>query len=403
VILAAAGGAREMDVNAIAAALREERLDAWLFYDFHVRDPVAYRVLGLEDIRSASRRWFYLLPARGEPVKIVSSVEKWKLDRLPGRAVVYRGWRELNQALAATLGGLRRVAMNVSPACQIPVISLVDSGTVELVRSFGCDVVSSVDLAQRFEATIDQRGYKGHLEAGRRIHRIKDEAFDGIRAALASGRSITEYDVQQSILAAFGREGLTCDDHPPMVGVNDHAADPHFECRKEGTREIRRGDAVLIDLWARLDEPASIYHDITWCGFAGTEPPAEYLRIFRLVCKARDAAVGFVRARLGRPEGCRGWEVDDHCRSVITDGGYGERFLHRTGHSIGTTVHGNGANLDNLETHDDRRLVPGLCFSVEPGIYLEGRMAARSEVNVFITPDGKAEVTGPAQQDLVLV
>jgi len=392
-----------MDPKAIAEALREERLDGWLFYDFHMRDPVAYRVLGLESVQSATRRWFYLLPARGEPVKIVSSVEKWKLDPLPGRAIVYRGWRELHAALAEALAGMRRVAMHVSPSGRIPTISLVDSGTVDLVRSFGCDVVSAVDLAQRFEAAIDARGYAGHLEAGRRVHAIKDGAFDEIRGALRAGRRITEYDVQQTILAAFAGSGLTCDGHPPMVGINDHAADPHFECRQEGSREIKRGDAVLIDLWARLDEPGSTYHDITWCGFAGAKPPAEYLKIFRLVCSARDAAVDFVRARLAAPEGCRGWEVDDACRAVIAEGGYGERFLHRTGHSIGNTVHGNGANMDNLETHDDRRLIPGLCFSIEPGIYLEGRMAARSEVNVFITPAGEAEVTGPAQEELILV
>ncbi len=392
-----------MDPKAIAAALAEESLDAWLFYDFHMRDPVAYRVLGLDSVKSATRRWFYLLPARGEPVKIVSSVEKWKLDALPGRAIVYRGWQELHEALAATLAGLRRVAMNISPAGSIPTISLVDSGTVDLVRSFGCDVVSSVDLAQRFEAVIDESGYRGHIEAGRRVHGVKDGAFDEIRRALLAGRPISEYEVQQRILAAFEREGLTCDDHPPMVGVNDHAADPHFECREDGTRQIRRGDAVLIDLWARLDEPGSIYHDITWCGFAGTEPPAEYRAIFALVCSARDAAVDFIRARLAGPEGCRGWEVDDACRAVIAAGGYGERFLHRTGHSIGNTVHGNGANMDNLETHDDRRLIPGLCFSIEPGIYLEGRMAARSEVNVFITASGEVEVTGPVQRELVLV
>ncbi len=392
-----------MDVKAIAAALREERLDGWLFYDFHMRDPVAYRVLGLDQVRSASRRWFYLLPAVGEPVKIVSSVEKGKLDPLPGRSIVYRGWRELLGALAAALGGLRRVAMNVSPGGLIPTISLVDSGTVELVRSFGCDVVSSMDLAQRFEAVIDRRGYDSHVEAGRRVHRIKDAAFEAIGAALRAGRPITEHEVQRLILEEFAGSGLTCDDHPPMVGVNDHAADPHFETGALDARTIRRGDAILIDLWARLDEPGSIYHDITWCGFAGGEPPADYLAIFELVCRARDAAVEFLGSRLASPQGCRGWEVDDRCRAVITEAGYGQQFLHRTGHSIGATVHGNGANLDNLETHDDRRLIPGLLFSVEPGVYLEGRMAARSEINVFITPEGRAEVTGPVQRQLVLV
>jgi Xaa-Pro dipeptidase len=392
-----------MNPEKIAAALREERLDGWLLYDLRMRDAVAYRVLGLDSVQSATRRWFYLLPARGEPVKIVSSVEPKKLDPLPGRTIVYRGWRDLHAALAEVLSGLRRVAMNISPAGRIPLMSLVDAGTVDLVRSFGCDVVSSVEIAQAFEAVLDADGYATHMEAGRQVHAIKDAAFDEIRQALRSGRRITEYQVQQRIVAAFAAAGLTCDNHPPMVGVNDHAADPHFECVEQGTREIRRGDAILIDLWARLDRPGSIYHDITWCGFAGDTPAEEYAGLFSVARQARDAAVDFIRARLATPDGCRGFEVDDACRAVIAQAGHGERFLHRTGHSIGNAVHGYGANMDNLETHDDRPLIPGLLFSIEPGIYLEGRMAVRTEVNVFITPSREVEVTGPAQRELVLV
>lgn len=390
------------DIAPIQEALREAGLDGWLFYDFHNRDQIAYRILGLDFGAFTSRRWFYYVPARGEAVRVVSRVEPGRLDALPGEKRFYLSWSELREVLRSLVGG-RTVAMQYSPDGAIPYISLVDGGTLDLVRAAGAEVVSSADLVQIFEACIGEDGYQSHVEAGRRLHRIKDEAFERIRAALRRGETLTEYDVQQFIVRRFPEEGLDCKGEWPIVGVNEHPADPHFLPTPSNTYTIRRGDTILIDLWARLRGEGTIFADITWCGFAGEEPPEEYARIFEVVCRARDAAVAFVRQRFESGVPCRGFEVDDACRAVVREAGYGDFFVHRTGHSIGPEVHGNGVNLDNLETCDRRLLMPGLCFSVEPGIYLAGRMAVRTEVNVFIRPGGQVEVTGPVQRELVLV
>jgi len=285
----------------------------------------------------------------------------------------------------------------------IPYVGLVDAGTVELVRSFGHEVATSADLVQRFEATYGAEGLQSHAWAGERVQAIKDEAFQMMRAALERDRPLKEHDVAAFIVSRFEKEGLEWDGEIPIVGFNDHPADPHFEPTPENSHVLKPGDTVLLDLWARRRDPPGVYYDITWCAFAGTEPPAEYVKIFETVRDARDAALALVRERFAAGTPCHGYEVDDACRAVVRAAGYGDRFLHRTGHSIGTSVHGNGANIDNLETKDERRIVPGTCFSIEPGIYLSGRMAARSEIDVFVTPDGKPEVFGPMQRELVLL
>ena len=391
-----------MNLTAIQSAIRQAGLDGWLFCDFHNRDELAYRILGLEFGKFTSRRWFYYIPAGGQPVRLVSRVEPSRLDLLPGDKAMYLSWRELFEGLAQIVRG-RNIAMQYSPDNAIPYVSLVDGGTIELVRSAGANVVSSADLVQQFEAVIDDAGFQSHLDAGRRVDAVKDEAFALVREALRDGRDLTEYDVQRFILKRFVDNGLDCMGEVPIVGVNDHPSDPHFEPTPENCRVIKRGDTLLIDLWAKLAQPGSIFYDITWCGFAGSEPPAEYVKIFDIVRQARDAAVAFVRERFAGGRECFGWEVDDACRAVVAASGYGPYFIHRTGHSIGVQVHGNGVNIDNLETRDLRRLVPGICFSVEPGIYLAGRMAVRSEINVFIRPGGEVVVTGPTQGELVLV
>jgi Xaa-Pro aminopeptidase len=391
-----------MNLAAIQSAIRAADLDGWLFCDFHNRDAVAYRILGLDFAKFTSRRWFYLVPASGEPVRLVSRVEPARLDSLPGEKRFYLSWRDLADGLAALVKG-RRVAMQYSPDDAIPYVSLVDAGMLDLVRSAGAEVASSADLVQAFEAVIDDDGFETHMEAGRRIHAIKDEAFALIGTALSSGQSLTEYDVQRFILRRYLDNGLDCMGENPIVGVNDHPADPHFEPTPENCRVIARGDTILIDLWAKLARPGAIFHDITWCGFAGDSPPDEYARIFAVVRRARDAAVSFARDRFAAGSDCAGFEVDDACRRVVADAGYGDRFIHRTGHSIGVQVHGNGVNIDNLETRDLRRLVPGICFSVEPGIYLPGRMAVRTEIDVFVRQGGEVVVTGPAQRELILV
>jgi Xaa-Pro dipeptidase len=293
------------------------------------------------------------------------------------------------------------VAMQYSPSANIPYVSIVDGGTIDLVRSLGFDVVSSADLVQTFQAVLDDAQYRAHLEAGERVQRIKNEAFDLVAHGLRAHETLTQYDVQQFIVRRYGEEGLTCKGEYPIVGTNEQPADPHFEPTPANARPIRKGDTLLIDLWAKLDQPGAIFYDITWCGFAGTTPPPRYVEIFHVVRDARDAALEFVRARFASGTPVHGWEVDDACRAVVEKAGYAQHFIHRTGHSIGEEVHGNGVNIDNLETRDERLLIPGVAFSIEPGIYLP-EFGIRSEIVVHMTAEG-ADVTGEAQAQITLL
>jgi Xaa-Pro aminopeptidase len=392
-----------MDLKAIQSALKEKGVDGWLFYDFHNRDHLAYRILGLDFHKMTSRRWFYFIPADGEPVKLAHRVESTKLDTLPGTKVMYHPWEELHQRLREMLGDPKTIAMQYSPLNNIPYVSIVDGGTVELIRSFGHEVVPSADLVQQFEAIIDEKGYQSHLKAGDIIQHIKNEAFTEIGKAISEERKLTEFDLMNFILRRFEEEGIDPGEDVPIVGINDHPADPHFEPKEEGSYEFKKGDKILIDLWGKLKEPGSIYYDITWCGYVGDDPPEKYQEIFHVVRDARIAAVNFIRERFAKNDPVFGWEVDDACRAVVKEAGYGDYFVHRTGHSIGEEVHGNGVHIDNLETKDERQLVHGICFSIEPGIYLEGEMAARSEIDCFITLDGEVVVHGEEQMELVRV
>jgi len=392
-----------MELERIQKELDLAGLDGWLFYDFHNRDPIAYRVLGMDFGKFTSRRWFYFIPRQGQPVRLAHKVESTKLDALPGEKRTYLGWKELHQVLPEVLGGAKRVAMQFSPMAAIPYVSTIDAGTVELVRSLGVEVCSSADLVQTFEAVIDEAGYQSHLVAGEKIQKIKDQAFQMIGDFLKEGKPLSEYELQQWIVERFDQEGLDCMKEFPIVGINDHPADPHFEPTKANSYNFKQGDCVLIDLWAKLAQPGAIFYDITWCGFIGNQPPAKYVEIFNAVRDARKAAVQFVRDRFEKKEPCYGYEVDDACRQVVEKAGYGEYFIHRTGHSIGEEVHGNGVNIDNLETKDERQLVPGICFSVEPGIYLKGEMAVRSEIDVFITSSNEVVVAGAEQESLILI
>jgi len=392
-----------MDLDRIQKAIMDKGIDGWLFYDFHHRDAMAYRILGLDFSKFTTRRWFYYIPAKGDPVRIVSAVETKKLDSLTGEKMIYRSWEELHRIIRETLANARHIAMQYSPNNNIPYVSVVDAGTIELIQSFGVSVVSSADLVQTFEAVIDEEGYNAHLEAGVNVQQIKDEAFELIGEKIRKNEKVTEYEVQQYIVKRFDEEGLTDDGDHPIVGVNDHPADPHFEPTAENTYTIKKGDTLLIDLWARKNDDTGIYYDITWCGYIGNDPPAKYVEIFNTVRDARNAARDFIRERFAKNQPCHGYEVDDVCRQVVIDAGYGDYFVHRTGHSIGREVHGNGVHIDNLETKDERELVPGICFSIEPGIYLPGEMAVRSEIDVFITQDGEVVVAGDEQENLILL
>jgi len=385
------------NIQAIQAALREQKLDGWLFYDILHRDPIAYRVLGLGHVL-AKRRWFYMIPARGQPRKLVHRIEAATLDSLPGEKMLYAAAEELEKNLKKLVGRAKKVAMQYSPNNSIPYISLVDAGTVELIRSQGCKVMSSADLVQQFEAVWSPEQLASHRAAGRVIDAITQAAFAEAARRVAANESFTEFDLQEWILGQFRANGVVSDS-APIVAVGPHSGDPHYEPQRNNSSPVRCGDFLLLDIWAKTSVPNSVYYDITWTGFLGAKIPPKYAKIFSIVRDARDAAADFVleNVRAGRP--IQGWQVDRVAREVIRKAGFAKYFVHRTGHNIGQEVHGAGANMDGLETRDIRRVIPHTCFSIEPGIYLP-EFGVRSEVNVYVGQDA-AEVTGPAQTEIL--
>lgn len=388
-------------VTAIQRALQEmDGLDGWLFYDFRGSDPLAYRVLLLDPGRHVTRRWYYWIPATGEPVKLLHRIEPHVLDELPGEAQRYVSWEQQRALLSSLLRNRRRIAMQYSPLNAVPYLARVDAGTIDLIRSFGLDVVTSADLVQQFEAVWTDRQLESHRYATEALRRIVDDAFAHVGASIAKGRALTEYGLQQFILARIHDAGMTTSS-APIAAVDAHSADPHYGPVESDSSPITRENLLLIDLWAKQTEPGSVYGDITWTGYTDKQIPAKQRMIFDYVRQGRDAALSFVRERVASGRFPFGWEVDDVCRNVIRDAGYGDFFVHRTGHSIGEEVHGNGANIDNLETQDGRRLMPRTCFSIEPGIYLPGEFGIRSELDVYVS-EREALVYGePLQTDIV--
>jgi Xaa-Pro aminopeptidase len=386
-----------MDIRAIQAALKDLSLDGWLFYDHHHRDPIAYRVLGLDHMLT-TRRWYYLVPASGEPAKLVHRIESHNLDALPGKRHEYSTWREQREKLAAMLGGAKKLAMEYSALNDIPYVGLVDAGTVELVRSFGIEITSSADLVQLFEARWTPEQLAGHLEAGKVVHAAIREGFRAIAEAVRSGRGTDEYKIQQVVREAMRAQGVESED-PPDVAVNANSSDQHYCALPSKSKPIGQGDWVLLDVWGKKATPGAVFFDITWTGYVGDQVPERHASIFNIVKQARDAAIDLVQTATRQGRSLAGWEVDDAARGVITKAGYGDYFVHRTGHSIGEDIHGNGANMDNFETRDTRRVIPRTCFSVEPGIYLP-EFGVRSEVNVYVD-EREARVTGEIQQAVV--
>ena len=388
----------------IQKALGAAKLDGWLFYDFRGSDPLALRILKLDREAVGSRRWFYYVSASGECLKIVHRIEPAKLDALPGKRVEYSSWKELHALLRETLTAGKkkpRVAMQYSPLNDIPYMSKVDAGTVELIRSFGVEIVTSAELVQQFEAVWSLEQWRTHVEASDKMHRIVFDAFDEIARRVRANEPTTEYDVQQFIVRRWHEEGMGSEKDHPIVAVNANTADPHYTPQREGSLPIGRGDFVLLDLASKLRTPGAVFTDQTWTGYVGESVPAEMTRIFEIVREARDAAVEFVRVNIRDGKAIRGADVDDVSRGVIARAGYADQFTHRTGHSIGEEVHGNGVNIDNLETRDSRRITPGVCFSIEPGIYLKGKFGVRSEIDVYVR-DREIEVTGqPIQTEII--
>ena len=386
-----------LNLAAIQTALRESHLDGWLMYDFRASNILARRILQFADGPAGSRRWVYFIPSEGPPRKLVHRIESGALDHLPGEKQVYLKWQEFEAGVAALVAGRKRVAMEYSPRNGNPYISRVDAGTVELVREAGAEVSPSGDLIQLFEAVWDDEQWAMHLEASLHTDSAYPAAWSFIAQEIRSRGETTEAAVRDVIMAHFAKHRLTTY-HPPIVGVNANSGDPHYET---GTAPIRPGDFVLIDLWAKLDQPRAVYSDLTRVGFVGDSVPAKYESIFQIVAAARDAAIQLVRDRFAAKQVLYGFEVDDAARQVIDQSGYGAYFVHRTGHSIGQETHGNGANIDNLETHETRRILPGCCFSIEPGIYLP-EFGVRSEVDVFVDRTGEVHVTAGQLQRSVI-
>ena len=386
------------DIKAIQAQLRASKIDGWLFYDHHHRDPIAAHLLGIDGNGMATRRWFYFIPSRGEPRKLVHRIEQGALDCVSGSKNVYSGWEELQSGLRKLLSGSTKIAMQYSPENNIPYIGLVDAGTVELVRKLKKKVVTSADLVQTFEATWTVEQLASHLEAGKIIDRITRGAFEAAAASVEDGNPITEFELQQWILDQFRENGITTAE-PPVAAVQPNNGNPHYEPKEGASRPIRAGDLLLLDIWGKFAKPGSVYYDITWVGYLGKRVPGAYSKIFGIVREARDRAIDFVKESVARGRTIHGWEVDRVARESIRKAGYAKNFVHRTGHSIGQEVHGNGANMDGLETRDDRNVVPRTCFSIEPGIYLP-EFGIRSEVDVYIG-EREARVTGAIQEEVL--
>ena len=390
-----------LDVAGIQRCLRADGVDGWLLYDFHGSNPIAAGLAGLTGgPHMTTRRWYYLIPAAGEPRGLVHAIERHNLDGLPGTKAVYAGREQLDAGLDALLAGVRRVAMEYSPGCAIPYMSRVDAGTAEAVRGRGVTIVSSGDLVQRFEAVWTDAQLALHREASAALYRIKDRAFASAAAAIRSGAPLGEHALQQQMVTWFEEEGLVSDS-APVVAVGANAGNPHYLPTASASRPIAPGELLLLDLWGKRREPGAVFADITWVGFTGTRVPDDQARAFAAIVAARDAAVALVEQAAGRDEPLQGWQVDRAARNVLEGAGYGGQILHRTGHSLGEHVHGNGVHLDDYETHDDRHLIPGTGFTVEPGLYFD-TFGVRTEINMY-RGEHEALVTGPRQTEIVTV
>jgi Xaa-Pro aminopeptidase len=384
-----------LDIAEIQRALRAGGLDGWLLYDFHGSNPIAARLAGLTGgAVMTTRRWYYLIPAEGHPRGIVHAIERHNLDALPGLRIVYASHVQLDEALTTVLTGCARIAMEYSPGCAIPYLSRVDAGTAEAVRQRGVDIVSSGDLVQQFEASWNAVQLASHVAASDALYRIKERAFTAARIALQDRVRLTEYDLQQQMVGWFDEEGLVSDS-PPVVAIGANAGNPHYLPTRERSSVLVPDQVLLLDLWGKRREAGAVFADITWVGFTGERVPDAPTRAFQAIAAARDAAVELVEKAAAAGRDLRGWEVDRAARAVLDNAGFADHVLHRTGHSLGEQVHGNGVHLDDYETHDDRRILPGAGFTIEPGLYFES-FGVRTEINMF-RGDREARVTGPRQ------
>jgi Xaa-Pro aminopeptidase len=383
-----------VDVAAIQAVLREAKLDGWLLYDFHGVNPVVRLLLGLRGM--ATRRLFVFLPATGEPVAVAHRIELQPLEGFPGRVIPYSAWRELEAALRATVSD-KRVAMEISQDDSVPYLDRVPLGVAQYLERFGVTIVPSDELVSQFAARWSPDDAQKHRAAASQLAGIAQQAFRDVGDALANGRALSELDVQRSVLAAIERAGLQTQD-APIAAFGPHSANPHYEPQGGADGMLRPGQVVLLDLWGCY--PGSVYADQTWMAHAGPAPD-DVRHVWHTVRDARDAVIARLAEACAHGERIRGADLDDVARGTIERAGYGEAFVHRTGHSIDRDLHGSGPHLDNYETRDERTLLPGSGFSVEPGVYLPERFGVRSEINVLLHAD-RPEVT-PADPQAELI
>ena len=391
-----------MEIQDVQKHLVKEKIDGWLLYDFNGINTLARDFLQIDRKALITRRFFYWIPAKGEPVKILHRIEPHVLSDIPGTVFFYSRWQELEEQLGNLLKGVKIVAMEYSPRNAIPYVSRVDGGMIDLVRSFQVEVVSSASFLQYYTCVLDEEQYKLHKEAADLLDRVVGEAWEKIAQSLIKGTNINEYQVQQFIAEQIAMRGFMAEG-TPIVGVNGHSADPHYEPSKENSSEIKKGDFVLIDLWCKKKHPKAIYGDICRVAVADAQATQRQKEIFSIVRQAQKAATDFVIDRYAKHESLKGYEVDQVSRKIIEEKGYGKYFTHRTGHNIYTQDHGPGAHIDSLETQDVRELIPRTCFSIEPGIYLQGEFGIRLEYDVFLGDQGKVYINGGHQDEILIL
>lgn len=392
---------KKFNYKKVQEILTAMKIDAWLLYDFRFSNELALNMLGITKKSHLTRRFYYLIPQKGLPIKIANAIETFHFDGLPGKLLPYASYSSLNDNLKTSLKGIKKVAMEYSPMNAIPYVSRVDAGTIEQIKSLGVEIVTSADLISMYNALWTKQQFNENKPVAHALNEIVYNAFNFIKKKIVSNKVTTEYDVQQFIMNEFKHRKLFTDD-PPIVGVNENSANPHYTPTKQKHNKIKRGDFVLIDLWAKPNNEDGVWADITWVGFVGTSVPDKYTEVFNIVEEARDTAFNLVESKFKQGKDVRGYEVDAACRKVIEDAGYGKYFIHRTGHSITTDLHGSGAHMDNFETKDERLILPSTSFSIEPGIYLPGDFGVRSEIDVFITKEGRVIITGKEKQNEVV-
>ncbi len=391
----------KFNLKKIQSILKEMNFDAWLFYDFRGSNDLALDILDIPKTSHLTRRFYYLVPKEGEPIKIVNGIEAGHLDHLPGKKLIYSNHTTLSSHISSSLKNLKKIAMEYSPLNAIPYVSKVDAGTIEQIKSYGVEIVSSGNLISMFNAVWSKEQYEENKPVANALTDIVYQSFNFIKDKISSRSNLNEFDVQNFIMDEFNKRGYFTD-FPPIVGVNENSANPHYEPTKEINKPVKENDFVLIDLWAKLNKPDAVWADITWVGFMGKTVPEKYTKIFNIVAQARDEAFNLVSSKLKNGNEIRGFEVDDAARNVINKAGYADYFIHRTGHSITTDLHGSGSHMDNFETKDERLILPSTSFSIEPGIYLTGDFGVRSEIDVYISPDKKVIATGGERQKEVI-